>query len=123
MKKIQINHQMKSKVKKNQKKSKSKMNPKKKNQKKNLMESSPQKRKKKNDEFIANYHGGRDLYNLIKIFSSEMLNNNMSDDPSEESMFGFLIDIIKKEIENHVTYIGSPFRDKMNVSYQTEMIV
>ena len=45
MKKIQINHQMKSKVKKNQKKSKSKKNPKKKNQKKNLMEKSPQKRK------------------------------------------------------------------------------
>ena len=139
--------------------------------------------KKKSDEFIANYHGGRDLYNLIKIFSSEMLNNNMSDDPnikdnsvkkalarnlsgleingesslkkyikdknfddlktmdlvkdniksrdtrflllaSEKSMFGFLIDIIKNEIENHVTYIGSPFKgDKMNVSYQTEMIV
>lgn len=144
------------------------------------MENSPQK---KSDEFIANYHGGRDLYNLIKIFSSEMLNNNKSDDPnikensvkkalarnlsgleingesslkkyikdidfddlktmdlvkdniksrdtrflllaSEKSMFGFLIDIIKNEIENHVTYIGSPFKgDKMNVSYQTEMIV
>ena len=43
---------------------------------------------------------------------------------SEKSMFGFLIDIIKNEIENHMTYIGSPFKgDKMNVSYQTEMIV
>jgi len=29
---------------------------------------------------MANYHGGRDLYNLIKIFSSEMLNNNMPND-------------------------------------------
>ena len=38
--------------------------------------------KKKSDEFIANYHGGRDLYNLIKIFSSEMLNNNKPDDPN-----------------------------------------
>ena len=55
---------------------------------------------------------------------------------SEKSMFGFLIDIIKKEIEemntcssntkkiNYVTYIGSPFKgDRMNSSYQTEMIV
>ena len=148
------------------------------------------------DEFILNYHGGRDLYNLIKIFSSEMLKNNMPDDPnkineevkktlarnlngleingesslkkyfpkekfddlrtidlikdnilspkdtrflllaSEKSMFGFLIDIIKKEIERlnncssdnqkieYVTYIGSPFKgDLINPSYQTEMIV
>ena len=29
--------------------------------------------RKKSDEFILNYHGGRDLYNIIKIFSSEML--------------------------------------------------
>jgi len=29
---------------------------------------------------MANYHGGRDLYNLIKIFSSEMMNNDKSDD-------------------------------------------
>ena len=150
----------------------------------------------KDDDFISNYHGGRDLYNIIKIFSSEMLKNNMTDDPniiemgvkkalarnlsgleikgesslkkyikdinfedlrtmdlikdniistkdtrflllaSEKSMFGFLIDIIKKEIEemnicnsdnnkiNYVTYIGSPFKgDRMNISYQTEMII
>ena len=32
------------------------------------------------EEHIANYHGGRDLYNLIKIFSSEMMNNDKSDD-------------------------------------------
>ena len=29
--------------------------------------------RKKSDEFILNYHGGRDLYNIIKIFSFEML--------------------------------------------------
>ena len=39
-------------------------------------------------------------------------------------MLGFLKDIIKNEIENKVTYIGSPFKgDKMNSFYQTEMIV
>jgi len=142
-----------------------------------------------------NYHGGRDLYNIIKTFSSEMLKYNMPDDPniidkgvkkalarnlsgleidgeislkkyikeinfddlrtmdlikdniistkdtrflllaSEKSMFGLVIDFIKKEIEqmnnnldnkkiNYVTYIGSPFKgDAMNASYQTEMIV
>ena len=43
---------------------------------------------------------------------------------SEKSMFGFLIDIIKNEIENHVIYIGNPFKgDKMIDSYQTEMVV
>ena len=36
--------------------------------------------RKKSDEFILNYHGGRDLYNIIKIFSSEMLEKNMPDD-------------------------------------------
>ena len=141
------------------------------------------KQKKKSDEYIVNYHGGRDLYNLIKIFSSDIINSNKPDDSnkideiankaiarnlsgleingesslkkyiegikidekkimdlvkdniaskdtrflllaSEKSMFGFLIDIIKKEIENHVVYIGSPFKgDRMNISYQTEMIV
>ena len=44
-------------------------------------------------------------------------------------MFLFLIDIIIKENEkinknNYVTYIGSPFKgDKMNISYQIEMIL
>ena len=134
-------------------------------------------KKKKTDEFIINYHGGRDLYNIIKIYSSNLLQNinsevamknalarNLSgleingesslkkyvkeynfDDvktmdlvksniaskdtrflllASEKSMFEFLIDIIKKEINNYVTYIGSPFKgDRMNTSYQTEMIV
>jgi len=56
---------------------------------------------------------------------------------SEKSMFGFLIDFIKKEIDeinknnnyenkkiNYITYIGSPFKgDTMNNSYKTEMIV
>ena len=36
----------------------------------------------KYDEFILNYHGGRDLYNIIKTFSSEMLKYNMPDDPN-----------------------------------------
>ena len=36
--------------------------------------------KNKIDEFIINYHGGRDLYNLIKIFSSEMIKNKKTDD-------------------------------------------
>ena len=158
-------------------------------------EKKDEKKIKKFDEFLLNYHGGRDLYNIIKTFSSEMLKNNMPDDPniidrgvkkalarnlsgleidgenslknyikgikfdvirtmdlikdniistkdtrflllaSEKSMFGLLIDFIKKEIEtindipsnkkvNYVTYIGSPFKgDTMNASYQTEMIV
>ena len=139
---------------------------------------------KKRDEFIVNYHGGRDLYNIVKIFSAKMLkvdepNNKTKIDvnlefnksiarnlngleingesslkkyikninfdniktmdlikdniaskdtrflllATEKSMFGFLIDIIKKEIENHVTYIGSPFKgDRMNASYQAKMI-
>ena len=58
---------------------------------------------------------------------------------SEKSMFDFLINIIKQELEkinksssnssdnkqiNYVNYIGSPFKgDRINVSYQTEMIV
>ena len=58
---------------------------------------------------------------------------------SEKSMFDFLINIIKDELEqmsktlgnssdnkkiSYVNYIGSPFKgDKINVSYQTEMIV
>ena len=151
--------------------------------------------KKLNDEFILNFHGGRDLYNLIKNFSSEMLKNNMSDDTNiiemavkrslsrnlsgleikgesslktyikdinfdelkimdlikdnikskdtrflllatEKSMFNFLLDILKQGFEqmniffsddkkiNYVAYIGSPFKgDRMNISYQTEMIV
>ena len=141
--------------------------------------------KNKIDEFIINYHGGRDLYNLIKIFSSEMIKNKKTDDTkiiemavkktlarnfsgleingestlkkyiseisklnfdelktidlikenirskdtrflllaSEKSMFSFLIDMIKEEIENYVAYIGSPFKgDKINTSYQREMI-
>jgi len=153
------------------------------------------KKENKYDEFILNYHGGRDLYNIIKTFSSEMIKNKMPDDTSiidknfkialarnlsgleidgeislnkfikdinfddlktmdlvkdniksnkdtrflllatEKSMFGLLIDFIKKEIDeinnnldnkkiNYVTYIGSPFKgDEMNQSYQTEMIV
>ena len=153
------------------------------------------KKENKYDEFILNYHGGRDLYNIIKTFSSEMIKNKMTDDTSiidknfkialarnlsgleidgeislnkfikdinfddlktmdlvkdniksnkdtrflllatEKSMFGLLIDFIKKEIDeinnnldnkkiNYVTYIGSPFKgDEMNQSYQTEMIV
>ena len=168
------------------------------------------------DEFTENYHGGRDLYHLIKIFSSEMLKNKMAYDlnkavkisllrnfsglelkeekeekitrslkyvlertykkgdndenlkkflsinfddiktidlvkdnilskdsrflllVSEKSMFDFLINIIKQELEKinlnspdsdnkkitYVNYIGSPFKgDKINVSYQTEIIV
>ena len=168
------------------------------------------------NEFTENYHGGRDLYHLIKIFSSEMLKNKMTSDVnkavkisllrnfggleikekkeeketralkyvldreykkgdndenlkkflsinfddiktmdlvkdnilskdsrflllvSEKSMFDFLINIIKQELEKinnnstnsnkkkitYVNYIGSPFKgDKINVSYQTEMIV
>ena len=161
------------------------------------------------DEFIENYHGGRDLYHIVKIFSSEIKNkkttpdivikkcllrnlsgleiegknslkyvlkkyqekndnqyiqefnkiyfddirtidlvkdNIMSKDNnrfllliSEKSMFDFLINIIKDELEqmsktlgnssdnkkiSYVNYIGSPFKgDKINVSYQTEMIV
>ena len=34
------------------------------------------------DDFIRNFHGGRDLYNSIKIFSSAMLKYNMPDDPN-----------------------------------------
>ncbi len=149
--------------------------------------------KKSNDEFYANYHGGRDLYHLVKIFSSEIIKNNKTDDTtvidmaikksfarnlngleingestlkkyikdincdnigkmdliidnikskdsrfllliSEKSMFDFLMNIIKTKLEqmnysssdkiNYVSYIGSPFKgDRMNVSYQTEMIV
>ena len=158
-------------------------------------EAKEQSDKKKSDDFINNYHGGRDLYNLVKIFSSKMLNyhkkpnqnvineavlnslarnlsgleidgksslsryikdekikfdnlntmelikdNILSKDSrflllsSEKSMFSFLMDFIKKEIEkinnnannkiNYVTYIGSPFKgDRMNISYQTEVIV
>ena len=158
-----------------------------------------EKLKKENDEFITNFHGGRDLYNLVKVFSSDMMKYNLPSDPkiidkavknslarnlsgleingksslkkyitninfddlktmdlikenilsedtrflllaAEKSMFSFLLDIIKKELEemnkmdnssdsnnekiNYVSYIGSPFKgDKMNISYQTEMIV
>ena len=55
---------------------------------------------------------------------------------SEKSMFGFLMDIIKKELEkmnsnsddnniiNEVVYMGSPFKDdRINISYQTEIIM
>ena len=38
--------------------------------------------KKINDEFILNYHSDRDLYNIIKIFSSEMVKYNMPKDPN-----------------------------------------
>ena len=146
------------------------------------------------DESYSNFDGERNFYNLIKIFSNEMIKYNMTDDPyiidmgvqkalarnlynleinresilkeyvkdinidnlrtmdlikdnilskdsrflllvSEKAMFSFLIDIIIKEIEeintsfynkkmNYMTYIGSPFKgDRMNTSYQTEMIV
>ena len=152
-------------------------------------------------EFYENFHGGRDLYHLVKNFSSEMIKYKKTFDPdvvdlsvkksllrnlsgleingdntlkkyfenvendkklnfddiktidlikenilskdsrflllsSEKSMFDFLINFIKKELEkmnenssdnkqiNYVNYIGSPFKgDKMNISYQTEMIV
>lgn len=36
--------------------------------------------RKKSDKFNLNYHGGGDLYNIIKIFSSEMLGKNKLDD-------------------------------------------
>ena len=51
---------------------------------------------------------------------------------SEKSSFGFLMDIIKKELEqmnsnsddNNIIYMDSPFKgDRMNISYQTEMIM
>ncbi len=29
-----------------------------------------------------NFHDGWDFYNLVKIFSSEMIKNNMPDDPN-----------------------------------------
>ena len=35
------------------------------------------------DEFIINFHDGRDFYNIIKTFSGEMLKNNMPDDPNK----------------------------------------
>ena len=140
-----------------------------------------------NDEFIDNFHGSRDIYNIIKTFSNEMIKNNKSDDNSiiehafkkslarnlngleingeislkkymtkvnfdniniiecikenitskdnrflllisEKSMFDYIIDIMKKEIEqinnNYVTIIGSPFNeDKKNLSYNIEMIL
>ena len=34
------------------------------------------------DEFIINFHDGRDFYNIIKTFSGEMLKNNMPEDPN-----------------------------------------
>ena len=33
-----------------------------------------------NNEFYENFHGGRDLYHLVKIFPSEMMKYNMPDD-------------------------------------------
>ena len=36
--------------------------------------------KELNDEFIFNFHGNRDFYNIIKTFSTEMINNNKTDD-------------------------------------------
>jgi hypothetical protein len=140
------------------------------------------------DEFIINFHDGRDFYNIIKTFSGEMLKNNMPEDPniidkafnkslaknlngleingksslklyikdidfddlntvdlikdninnkddrfllliSEKNMFGFLIDIIKKEIEklnnkNYIEYIDSPLKgDKVDIFYNNEMML
>ena len=164
------------------------------NNKKQLNDKSQSNNKLEN-QFNENFHGGRDLYHLVKVFSSEMMKNNMSEDPniikmaikksfsrnlsgleingksildeyikdikfddirtmdlikdniqskesrfllliSESSMFNFLMNIIKNELEQmnkeysnknplkYVNYIGSPFKgDKMNISYQTEMIV
>ena len=34
-----------------------------------------------NNEFYENFHGGRDLYHLVKIFSFEMIKCNKPDDP------------------------------------------
>ena len=140
------------------------------------------------DEFIINFHDGRDFYNIIKTFSGEMLKNNMPEDPniidkafnkslaknlngleingksslklyikdidfddlntvdlikdninnkddrfllliSEKNMFGFLIDIIKKEIEklnnkNYIEYIDSPLKgDKVDIFYNNKMML
>ena len=33
------------------------------------------------DEFYSNFDGERNFYNLIKIFSNEMIKYNMTDDP------------------------------------------
>ena len=42
---------------------------------------------------------------------------------SEKALFGTLINIITKDIDNYVLYIGSPFKeDILDISYQVEMI-
>lgn len=46
--------------------------------------------KKINDEFILNYHSDRDLYNIIKIYSSEKVKYNMPKDPN-------IIDLLEKK--------------------------
>jgi len=43
-------------------------------------------KKKKTDEFIINYHGGRDLYNIIKIYSSNLLQKINSDDAMKNAL-------------------------------------
>ena len=43
-------------------------------------------KKKKTDEFITNYHSGRDLYNIIKINSSNLLENINSDDAMKNAL-------------------------------------
>ena len=43
-------------------------------------------KKKKTDAFIINYHGGRDLYNIIKIYSSNLLQKINSDDAMKNAL-------------------------------------
>ena len=38
------------------------------------------------DEFYLNYHGGRDLYNLVKIFSSEMIKKTKPEDGIKKAL-------------------------------------
>jgi hypothetical protein len=57
------------------------------------------KKSNKINEFIENYHGQRDLYHLVKIFSSEMLKNNTSTDPNKALKKSLLWNLSGLEIE------------------------
>ena len=57
------------------------------------------KQSKKIDEFVENYHGGRDFYHLIKIFSSKMIKNNMSSSPNRALKISLLRNLSGLELQ------------------------
>ena len=72
---------------------------------KKLKESQEKESKESKDsniinEFIENYHGGRDLYHLVKKFSSEMVKKEMPPDPNRALQISILRNLSGLEIEN-----------------------